>query len=337
MVYRFAFRGPNVVTANAHRGLPPAAEPACLPAGNPLTRVAGRNGYRPCFSLAREKRPELVVVDIRMPPTRTTEGLDTARVIHEELSDIGILVLSAHVEIGHAMADRITRVGDFPICVLSPSARSTANGSPTPRIRSPRPIGPRPPPRPVDPAGRVLPDPDARHTDLGSDLPRAGHPRQPRHRPPRSGRSRLRPRPIRRGPRATPGRFRTRVITAGVTPSLHVDDKTPRSSSTGRPRAPRPPSPTPTISGSGNDRRICPRCGRSATPPTGACSASNESATTRSPGPDALHTVTAPVTTATGTRIPGLRLGEQRSHACSPRCRCFGSNPTASPTKISAH
>ena len=32
-------------------------------------------------------------------------------------------------------------------------------------------------------------------------------------------------RPIRRGPRATPGRFRTRVITAGVTPSLHVDDK----------------------------------------------------------------------------------------------------------------
>src|ERR1700693_1366699 len=28
------------------------------------------------------------------------------------------------------------------------------------------------------------------------------------------------PRPIRRGPRATPGRFRTRVITAGVTPSL---------------------------------------------------------------------------------------------------------------------
>jgi hypothetical protein len=114
-------------------------------------------------------------------------------VIHEELSDIGILVLSAHVEIGHAMADRISRVGDFSICVLSPSARSTANGSPTPRIRSPRPIGPRPPPRPVDPAGRVLPDPHARHTDLGSDLPRAGHPRQPRHRAPRSGQSRLRP------------------------------------------------------------------------------------------------------------------------------------------------
>ena len=32
-------------------------------------------------------------------------------------------------------------------------------------------------------------------------------------------------------------------------------------------------------------------------------------------GADALHTITAPVTTATGARIPGLRLGEQRSHA----------------------
>ena len=72
------------------------------------------------------------------------------------------------------------------------------------------------------------------------------------------------------------------------------------------PRAPRPSSPTPTVSGSGNDRRICPRCGRSATPPTGACSASNESATTRSPGPAALHTVTASVTTATGTRSHAL-------------------------------
>ncbi len=32
-------------------------------------------------------------------------------------------------------------------------------------------------------------------------------------------------------------------------------------------------------------------------------------------GTDALHTVTAPVFTDSGTRIPGLRLGEQRSHA----------------------
>jgi len=130
MVYRFALRGANVVTANAHRGLPPAAESACLPAGNPLTRVAGRNGYRPCFAGARE---EARTGGGRHPDTadQNHRGARHRPSDHEELSDIGILVLSAHVEIGHAMADRISRVGDFSICVLSPSARSTANGSAT--------------------------------------------------------------------------------------------------------------------------------------------------------------------------------------------------------------
>jgi DNA-binding NarL/FixJ family response regulator len=55
------------------------------------------------LALARDKKPELVVADIRMPPTHTTEGLDAARVIREELPDIGILVLSAHVDVRYAM------------------------------------------------------------------------------------------------------------------------------------------------------------------------------------------------------------------------------------------
>jgi DNA-binding NarL/FixJ family response regulator len=38
-----------------------------------------------------------------MPPTHTTEGLDAARVIREELPGTGILVLSAHVDVEHAM------------------------------------------------------------------------------------------------------------------------------------------------------------------------------------------------------------------------------------------
>jgi serine/threonine-protein kinase PknK len=38
-----------------------------------------------------------------MPPTHTTEGLDAARVIREELPETAILVLSAHVEVEHAM------------------------------------------------------------------------------------------------------------------------------------------------------------------------------------------------------------------------------------------
>lgn len=55
------------------------------------------------LTLVREKRPKLVVLDIRMPPTYTTEGLDVARVIRGELPDIGILVLSAYVDVEHAM------------------------------------------------------------------------------------------------------------------------------------------------------------------------------------------------------------------------------------------
>jgi DNA-binding NarL/FixJ family response regulator len=78
------------------------------------------------LALVRDNTPELVVVDIRMPPTHTTEGLDAARVIRDEFPDIGILVLSAHVEvedamellasgpgIGYLLKSRVTDVADF--------------------------------------------------------------------------------------------------------------------------------------------------------------------------------------------------------------------------------
>jgi DNA-binding NarL/FixJ family response regulator len=55
------------------------------------------------LALVRERAPALVVVDIRMPPTQTTEGLEAARVIRQEAPQTGILVLSAHVEVEHAM------------------------------------------------------------------------------------------------------------------------------------------------------------------------------------------------------------------------------------------
>jgi len=55
------------------------------------------------IALVREHRPELVLVDIRMPPTHSTEGIDVAREIREEFPEIAILVLSAHVEVEHAM------------------------------------------------------------------------------------------------------------------------------------------------------------------------------------------------------------------------------------------
>jgi DNA-binding NarL/FixJ family response regulator len=78
------------------------------------------------MTLARELLPEIVLVDVRMPPTHTTEGLDAARSIRQELPQIGILVLSAHVELEHAMEllasgdrsgyllkSRVTDVDDF--------------------------------------------------------------------------------------------------------------------------------------------------------------------------------------------------------------------------------
>lgn len=53
--------------------------------------------------LVGELAPDLVVVDNRMPPTWTTEGLDTARQIGQRFRSVGILVLSASVEIDHAL------------------------------------------------------------------------------------------------------------------------------------------------------------------------------------------------------------------------------------------
>jgi len=54
------------------------------------------------LALVRETRPDLVVVDIRMPPTRTTEGLEAAQAIRRQFPQTAILVLSAHVDVEHA-------------------------------------------------------------------------------------------------------------------------------------------------------------------------------------------------------------------------------------------
>ena len=78
------------------------------------------------IAAVREPRPDLVIVDIRMPPDHATEGLDAARVIRAEFPEIAVLVLSAHVEVEHAMdllasgqrsgyllKDRVTDVDEF--------------------------------------------------------------------------------------------------------------------------------------------------------------------------------------------------------------------------------
>ncbi|MBV8257835.1 MAG: response regulator transcription factor [Actinobacteria bacterium] len=89
--------------------------------------VVGQAGDRDeLLELVRSEQPDLAIVDIRMPPTGTTEGLEAARVIREESPATAILVLSAHVEVEHAMdllasgersgyllKSRITDVDDF--------------------------------------------------------------------------------------------------------------------------------------------------------------------------------------------------------------------------------
>jgi DNA-binding NarL/FixJ family response regulator len=55
------------------------------------------------MNLVRERSPDLAVIDIRMPPTHTSEGLQAATAIRAESPQIGILLLSAHVEVETAM------------------------------------------------------------------------------------------------------------------------------------------------------------------------------------------------------------------------------------------
>jgi DNA-binding NarL/FixJ family response regulator len=55
------------------------------------------------LALVRVDPPDAVVVDIRMPPTHTCEGLDAARRIRAEHAPVGVLVLSQYVEPHHAM------------------------------------------------------------------------------------------------------------------------------------------------------------------------------------------------------------------------------------------
>lgn len=48
-------------------------------------------------------RPDVVVLDVRMPPTHTTEGLEAATMLKGVLPELGVLVLSQHVEPRHAL------------------------------------------------------------------------------------------------------------------------------------------------------------------------------------------------------------------------------------------
>jgi len=88
----------------------------------------------------RSLRPDVAIVDIRMPPTHTDEGLRAAQVIRERYSDTSVLVLSQYVESGYALdllaesaegvgyllKDRISDVGEFAAAVQRVADGGTA-------------------------------------------------------------------------------------------------------------------------------------------------------------------------------------------------------------------
>jgi len=89
------------------------------------------------LATVERERPDLAVVDIRMPPTFTDEGARAARGIKQRHPGVGVLVLSQHIETTHAvnlvalggfgylLKDRVLEVGEF----LATAERIAAGGS----------------------------------------------------------------------------------------------------------------------------------------------------------------------------------------------------------------
>jgi len=112
-----------------------------------LARLLGEEGFdvvgqarnaAELLDLVGARRPDLAIVDIRMPPGYLTEGLEAARQIREQFPAISILLLSAHAEVeqaiellaagqgvGYLLKSRVVDVVDF----VDNVARIAAGGS----------------------------------------------------------------------------------------------------------------------------------------------------------------------------------------------------------------
>ncbi|WP_232524723.1 response regulator transcription factor [Nocardioides mangrovicus] len=105
------------------------------------------------IDLLPELRPDLVLMDIRMPPTETDEGIRAAAEIRDRFPGVGILILSTYAEstyaaavlaisetaIGYLLKDRVTDVGALldalqriaaGECVVDPDVVATLLGQP---------------------------------------------------------------------------------------------------------------------------------------------------------------------------------------------------------------
>ena len=77
-----------------------------------LARLLGEAGFEviglaahadELFALVERERPDVAIVDIRMPPTHTDEGLQAAKLIRARWPQVGILVLSQYVQARYAV------------------------------------------------------------------------------------------------------------------------------------------------------------------------------------------------------------------------------------------
>jgi DNA-binding NarL/FixJ family response regulator len=101
-----------------------------------LTKLVGEGGFdvveavpdaEQLLRAVAEHRPDVVVVDVRMPPTHTDEGIQAALVIRRQYPGTAVLVLSQYVEeryatdllasqtsgIGYLLKDRVAHVAEF--------------------------------------------------------------------------------------------------------------------------------------------------------------------------------------------------------------------------------
>lgn len=99
---------------------------ASLLEGSGIEVVGQAGDATALMDLVRREQPDLALVDIRMPPKFATEGLEAARTIKRDHAQTAVVVLSAHVEVEHAMdliasgertgyllKSRVTDVTDF--------------------------------------------------------------------------------------------------------------------------------------------------------------------------------------------------------------------------------
>jgi DNA-binding NarL/FixJ family response regulator/class 3 adenylate cyclase len=104
-------------------------------------QVVGQSGTPDDLLLkVRSYAPDVAIVDVRMPPTHTDEGLRAAREIRERHPSTGVLILSQHVEadyafdlladnaegIGYLLKDRVHDVDDFVAAVRRVATGGTA-------------------------------------------------------------------------------------------------------------------------------------------------------------------------------------------------------------------